>query len=118
MVPLEPAAATARTRHWCSFEPDGKHGSGVTYRSVMTPFQRRSRSGVCSNRTLGPQVPAEGAYMAQSKKRKDKCIVNFSTELKKVGLRHFFYSGTELVCKLCVAVHGSSEEGPSFRAEV
>src|SRR3954470_4038300 len=72
MVPLEPAAATARTRHWCSFEPDGKHGSGVTYRSVMTPFQRRSRSGVCSHRTLGPQVPAEGAYMAQRKKRKDK----------------------------------------------
>ena len=38
MVPLEPAAAIARTRHWCSFEPDGKRGSGVTYRSVMTPF--------------------------------------------------------------------------------
>jgi hypothetical protein len=72
MVSLEPAAATARSRHWCSFEPDGKHGSGVTYRSVMTPFRRRSRSGVCSHRTLGPQVPAEGAYMAQSKKRKDK----------------------------------------------
>src|SRR4051794_15149808 len=38
----------------------------------MTPSRRRSRSGVCSYRILGPQVPAEGAYMAQSKKRKDK----------------------------------------------
>lgn len=36
IVRLVPAAATARTRHWCSDKPVEKRGSEVTYRSVVT----------------------------------------------------------------------------------
>ena len=61
MVPLEPAAATARRRHWCSFEArreawvrghvqvsDDAVSAVISFRSLF-------------DRTLGPQVPAEGA---------------------------------------------------------
>ena len=36
MFLLAPVAATARGRHWCRKKPVEKHGSEVTYRSVVT----------------------------------------------------------------------------------
>src|SRR6187399_1217548 len=58
MVPLEPAAATARTRHWCSSKPGEKHGSGghvqvsddvaravISFRSLFDSYPRAAGSG-------------------------------------------------------------------------
>jgi transposase len=72
MERLVPAAATARSRHWCK-KPDGKHGPEVTYRSGGDvrpggdPVQEFARFV-----NLGPQVPAESGLTSKKSKSKGK----------------------------------------------
>ena len=62
---LVPVAATARGRHWCSQQARPKAWvRGHVQVCGDVRGKRRSRSGVCSFRNLGPQVPAVTADRA------------------------------------------------------
>ena len=64
MNSLAPVEATARGRHWCSQEARPKAWvRGHVQVSGDVRAKRRSRSGGCSFRNLGPQVPAEGRFL-------------------------------------------------------
>ena len=77
MERLVPVAATTRGRHWCSQEARPKAWvRGHVQVSGDVRRKRRSRSGVCSFRNLGPQVPAEGSLLwPREVRRKAKAVV-------------------------------------------